>query len=127
MPTRSESKGGGSDDDELGSEAEAVDDEADDGDQEPSARTAKQHAVSDAKLGMHLPGTALDTTMAEAAVERSGYRQVRAAHRQRSVRKHTATRGGCGSPAGRVSPCSCALPPVSVHAHCCRSRHSPPS
>ena len=61
----------------------------------------------------------------EAAVERSGYGQVRAACRQRSVRGHTATDGGRGSPAGRVSPCSWALPPVCVHARCCRSRHSP--
>ena len=56
----------------------------------------------------------------EVAVERSGYGQVRAARRQRSVRGHTATSGGRGSPARRVSPCSWALPPMCVHARCCR-------
>ena len=50
----------------------------------------------------------------EAAVERSGYGQVRAAHRQRSVRGHTATCGGPGSlpgvcprAHGRFSLCAC--------------------
>ena len=63
----------------------------------------------------------------EAAVERSGYGQVRAARRQRGVGWHTATSGGRGSPAGRMSPCSWAIPPVCVHARCCRSRPSPTS
>ena len=49
----------------------------------------------------------------EAAVERSGYAQVRAARR---LRGHTATSGGRGSPGGRVSSCSWALSPVCVHA-----------
>ena len=57
----------------------------------------------------------------EAAVERSGYAQVRAARR---LRGHTATSGGRGSPGGRVSSCSWALSPVCVHALWCRRRHS---
>jgi len=85
MATGSEPKGGGSDDDEAGSDAEAVDDVADEGDQESSAEGVNQHAASDNVLEMHLPGTAPSITVAEAAVERSGYRQVRAVRSAVSV------------------------------------------
>jgi len=51
----------------------------------------------------------------EAAVERSGYRQVSTARWQRSVRGHTKASAGLRSPAGRVRMLMVACPCIRAH------------